>query len=77
MAEAASDGVPPHKADKAAPVTKSSGDGSAARNITRKGQGSHVNSRKDGASGSAVDDGPSTFPPLFFLFPGRHLPVCA
>ena len=37
MKEAKSDGVPHHKSDKAAPVTKASGGGEASRNITRKG----------------------------------------
>lgn len=56
MKAAKDDGVPHHKADKAAPVTKSSGDGSASRNIVRKGGGASANPRKAGTSGKNVDD---------------------
>jgi len=54
MKEAKSDGVPHHKSDKAAPVTKASGGGEASRNITRKGGPAVV--RKAGVSGGAIDD---------------------
>eukprot|EP00629_Pelagomonadales_sp_RCC1024_P004364 CAMPEP_0119266330 /NCGR_PEP_ID=MMETSP1329-20130426/4856_1 /TAXON_ID=114041 /ORGANISM="Genus nov. species nov., Strain RCC1024" /LENGTH=84 /DNA_ID=CAMNT_0007266201 /DNA_START=168 /DNA_END=422 /DNA_ORIENTATION=+ len=55
MKLANSDGVPAYKSEGAAPVTKSSGDGSAARNIIRKGGGGGQ-ARKEGTAGHALPD---------------------